>query len=114
LLLIGSHGSAQTLASKKVPEVLGNAFPVSDAKVTVENILGYPNVGKLKEGVVEYVPSQVTVWDEETFDAEASEYGSLIEVLAVFEVQHFDLSDPRAEVCSKDATRGKTGEAGSQ
>ena len=30
-----------------------------------EDILGYPNVEKLKHGAVEYVPSPVTVWDKE-------------------------------------------------
>jgi len=30
-----------------------------------KDVLGYPNVEKLKQGVVEYVPSPVTVWDKE-------------------------------------------------
>jgi hypothetical protein len=30
-----------------------------------EDVLGYPNVEKLKQGVVEYVPRKVTVWDKE-------------------------------------------------
>lgn len=30
---------------------------------TFEDVLGYPNVEKLKHGIVEYVPSPVTIWD---------------------------------------------------
>ena len=30
-----------------------------------EDVLGYPNVEKLRHGVVEYVPSPVTIWDKE-------------------------------------------------
>ncbi|MFC1601262.1 AAA family ATPase [Candidatus Sumerlaeota bacterium] len=66
LLLIGNHGSAKTLIANKVAEALGLKSLVYDAsKAMFEDVLGYPNVEKLKEGIVEYVPSKVTVWDKE-------------------------------------------------
>ena len=66
LLLIGNHGSAKTLIANKVAEALDKRSLVYDAsKAMFEDVLGYPNVEKLKDGVVEYVPSPVTVWDKE-------------------------------------------------
>jgi len=66
LLLIGNHGCAKTHIANKVAEALDRRFLVYDAsKAMFEDVLGYPNVEKLKEGVVEYVPSPVTVWDKE-------------------------------------------------
>ena len=66
LLLIGNHWCAKTHVANKVAQALGRRFLVYDAsKRMFEDILGYPNVEKLKEGIVEYVPSPVTVWDKE-------------------------------------------------
>ncbi|GMW03694.1 MAG: hypothetical protein AMXMBFR84_48280 [Candidatus Hydrogenedentota bacterium] len=66
LLLIGNHGSAKTHVANKVAQALGRSFLVYDAsKAMFEDVLGYPNVEKLKEGVVEYVQSPVTIWDKE-------------------------------------------------
>ena len=66
LLLIGSHGSAKTLIATKIAEALDVASLVYDAsKAMFEDVLGYPNVEKLKHGQVEYIPSPVTIWDKE-------------------------------------------------
>jgi len=66
LLLIGNHGCAKTCVANKVAQALGRTFLVYDAsKAMFEDVLGYPNVEKLKHGVVEYVPSPVTIWDKE-------------------------------------------------
>lgn len=66
LLLIGNHGCAKTHIANKVAETLGRKFLVYDAsKAMFEDVLGYPNLEKLKQGVVEYVPSNVTIWDKE-------------------------------------------------
>ncbi len=66
LLLIGSHGCAKTHVANKVAQALGRKFLVYDAsKAMFEDVLGYPNVEKLKHGVVEYVSSPVTIWDKE-------------------------------------------------
>ena len=66
LLLIGNHGCAKTHVANKVAQALGRTFLVYDAsKCMFEDVLGYPNVERLKHGVVEYVPSPVTIWDKE-------------------------------------------------
>ena len=66
MLLVGNHGCAKTHVANKVAQALGRKFLVYDAsKAMVEDVLGYPNVEKLKHGVVEYVPSPVTIWDKE-------------------------------------------------
>lgn len=66
LLLIGNHGCAKTHVAHKVAQALGRKFLVYDAsKAMFEDVLGYTNVEKLKEGQVEYVPSAVTIWDKE-------------------------------------------------
>jgi len=66
LLLIGNHGSAKTHVANKIAQALHRPFLVYDAsKAMFEDVLGYPNIEKLKQGVVEYVPSNVTIWDKE-------------------------------------------------
>ena len=66
LLLIGNHGCAKTHLANRIAQALGKRFLVYDAsKAMFEDVLGYPNVEKLKQGVVEYVSSKVTVWDKE-------------------------------------------------
>ncbi|NUM53467.1 MAG: MoxR family ATPase [Candidatus Hydrogenedentes bacterium] len=66
LLLIGNAGCAKTHVANKVAQALGRKFLVYDAsKAMFEDVLGYPNVEKLKHGVVEYVASPVTIWDKE-------------------------------------------------
>jgi len=54
LLLIGNHGCAKTLVANKVAQALGGRFLVYDAsKAMFEDVLGYPNVKKLKQGVMQ-------------------------------------------------------------
>lgn len=66
LLLIGNHGCAKTHVAHKIGQALDRKSLVYDAsKAMFEDVLGYPNVEKLKHGVVEYVPSPVTIWDKE-------------------------------------------------
>ena len=66
LLLIGNHGCAKTHVAYRMAEALGKAFLAYDAsKAMFEDILGYPNIEKLKKGIVEYIPSKITVWDKE-------------------------------------------------
>jgi len=65
LLLIGNHGSAKTHIANKMAQALNRPFLVYDAsKAMFEDVLGYPNLEKLKQGTVEYVPSKVTIWDK--------------------------------------------------
>ena len=66
LLLIGNHGCAKTHVANKIAEALRKRFLAYDAsKAMFEDVLGYPDLEKLKQGIVEYVPSKVTVWDKE-------------------------------------------------
>lgn len=66
LLLIGNHGCAKTHLGNKIAQALGKKYLVYDAsKAMFEDVLGYPNTARLQEGVVEYVPSPVTIWDKE-------------------------------------------------
>jgi len=66
LLLIGSHGTAKTGMATKISEALRKGFIAYDAsKALFEDVLGYPNVKKLQEGVVEYIGSPVTIFDKE-------------------------------------------------
>ena len=58
LPVIGNHGCAKTHVANKVAEVLGKKFLVYDAsKAMFADVLGYPNVEELKEGVVVLVPT---------------------------------------------------------
>jgi len=66
LLLIGSHGCAKTYLASQIAGALNKKFIVYDAsKAMFEDVLGYPNVEKLKQGIMEYVPGGVTIWDKE-------------------------------------------------
>lgn len=66
LLLIGNHGCAKTHIAGKIAQALSKRFLAYDAsKAMFEDVLGYPNLQKLNQGVVEYVPSKVTIWDKE-------------------------------------------------
>lgn len=66
LLLVGNHGCAKTHLANTIARALNRPFLVYDAsKAMFEDVLGFPNIDKLKQGVVEYVPSKVTVWDKE-------------------------------------------------
>jgi hypothetical protein len=66
LLLIGNHGCAKTHIGNKVAQALGRKYLAYDAsKCMFEDVLGYPDIEKLKQGLIEYVPSPVTIWDKE-------------------------------------------------
>ncbi len=55
LLLIGNHGCAKTHVANKVAQALGRKFLVYDAsKAMFEDVLGYPNVEKLKQSYARY------------------------------------------------------------
>jgi len=66
LLIIGNHGSAKTHLANKLAQSFNFKFLAYDAsKAMFEDVLGYPNIEKLKEGCVEYIPSPVTIWDKD-------------------------------------------------
>ncbi len=66
LLLIGRHGCAKTYLASQIARSLNRRFVAYDAsKAMFEDVLGYPNLAKLKRGIVEYVPSPLTIWDKD-------------------------------------------------
>ena len=66
LLLIGTHGTAKTGMAEKIAQALDVKFVAYDSsKALFEDVLGYPDVKKLQEGTVEYLPSNVTIWDKD-------------------------------------------------
>ena len=66
LLLIGPHGCAKTYLASRVAQALGRRFMAYDAsKAMFEDVLGYPNLEKLKQRMVDYVPGPLTIWDKE-------------------------------------------------
>ena len=66
VLLIGTHGTAKTHLATKFAEALGKRFIAYDAsKALFEDVLGYPDIKKLQEGEISYIPSKVTLWDKE-------------------------------------------------
>ena len=66
VLLIGNHGTAKTHSALKIAQALKRKFIVYDAsKALFEDVLGYPDIKKLQQGKVSYIPSKVTLWDKE-------------------------------------------------
>ena len=66
LLLIGPHGCAKTYLASRIAQAMGRRFVAYDAsKAMFEDVLGYPNLEKLKQGTVDYVPGPLTIWDKE-------------------------------------------------
>jgi hypothetical protein len=66
VLLVGRHGCAKTHVACKLAEALGKNFVAYDASKTLfDDVLGYPDIEKMKQGRIEYLPSKVTVWDKE-------------------------------------------------
>lgn len=66
LLMIGRHGCAKTHVATKIAQSLNIKFLSYDAsKAMFEDILGYPNIEKLKEGLTEYIASPITIWDKD-------------------------------------------------
>jgi len=66
ILLVGRHGCAKTHVACKLAEALQKNFVAYDASKTLfDDVLGYPDIEKMKQGKIEYLPSKVTVWDKE-------------------------------------------------
>jgi len=66
VLLVGKQGCAKTHIACKLAEALGKNFVAYDASKTLfDDVLGYPDIEKMKQGKIEYLPSKVTVWDKE-------------------------------------------------
>ncbi len=66
VLLIGRHGSAKTLLAKRIAQALGMKFIAYDAsKSLFEDVIGFPNPKSLSKGMIDYVPTEISIWDKE-------------------------------------------------
>jgi MoxR-like ATPase len=66
VLLVGSHGSAKTLLAERVAEALGLRFWAYDAaKANFEDLIGFPVPDSLKEDVVRYARTALSILDKE-------------------------------------------------
>lgn len=66
VLLVGTHGSAKTLLVERVAEALGMNFYAYDAsKAMFEDVIGFPNPETISKGLIEYVPTPISIWDKE-------------------------------------------------
>ena len=66
VLFIGPHGTAKTLLAKRIADFLGLKFHAYDAsKAMFEDMVGFPDPEKLKEGKLNYIRGDITLWDKE-------------------------------------------------
>lgn len=65
LLLIGARGSAKTHAARLIAAAFNESFVAYDAsKAMFDDVLGFPNIEKMKQGLIEYIPSPITIWNK--------------------------------------------------
>ena len=66
VLLIGRHGSAKTLLVNRLSQALGLKFIAYDAsKALFDDVVGFPNPKSLSEGMIDYIPTPISIWDKE-------------------------------------------------
>ena len=66
VLLVGTHGSAKTLLAERIAASFGLKFHAYDAsKALWEDVIGFPNPESLKKGIVDYTPTEISIWDKE-------------------------------------------------
>ena len=66
MLLVGRHGSAKTMLIKNIAACLGMKFIAYDAsKALFDDVIGFPNPKLLAGGVLDYIPTPISIWDKE-------------------------------------------------
>jgi hypothetical protein len=66
LLLIARHGTAKTGMTSSIGQALNVPFITYDAsKSLFEDVIGFPNIKKLQQGTVEYIKSNITIFDKQ-------------------------------------------------
>ena len=66
LLFVGRHGTGKTLLVKRIAQALGLKFHSYDAsKSLFEDVIGFPDPNKMKEGKIEYLPTPLSIFDKE-------------------------------------------------
>jgi len=72
ILLTGEHGTGKTMLAERLSSMLGfsnsplnKEFHAYDAsKSLFEDVIGFPNPAKMKEGKLEYIESEITIWSK--------------------------------------------------
>lgn len=72
ILLIGEHGTGKTMLAERLSSMLGfsndqlnKEFHAYDAsKSLFEDVIGFPNPAQMKEGKLEYIESEITIWNK--------------------------------------------------
>lgn len=72
ILLIGEHGTGKTMLAERLASMLGfsndhlnKEFHSYDAsKSLFEDVIGFPNPAQMKEGKLEYIESEITIWNK--------------------------------------------------
>lgn len=66
LLLVGTHGAAKTALVRVICDLAGLRFHAYDAsKALFEDVIGFPNPDSLGAGLVEYVPTPLSIWGKQ-------------------------------------------------
>jgi len=66
ILLIGRHGSAKTAVCREIAKIMSLNFHAYDASKSVfEDVIGFPNPKSIHNGMIEYTPTAISMWDKE-------------------------------------------------
>jgi hypothetical protein len=66
VLLVGAHGSAKTLLANRLAWAMGLKFHAYDAsKALFEDVIGFPNPRSISKGKIDYIPTEISIWDKE-------------------------------------------------
>ena len=66
ILLVGGHGCGKTTLCRTLADALGLSFWAYDAsKSLFEDVIGFPNPEQLGKGVLDYVPTALSIWGRE-------------------------------------------------
>ena len=66
VLLIGAHGSAKTALCENLATALHMKYHAYDAsRAMFEDIVGFPDPESVKNGIIDYIKTPMTIWDKE-------------------------------------------------
>ncbi len=66
VLLVGAHGTAKTLLTRRIAKTMDLRYQEYDAsKSLFEDVIGFPNPKSLSQGQVDYVSTPISIWGKE-------------------------------------------------
>jgi len=66
VLMVGAHGSAKTLLAQRLAWAMDLKFHAYDAsKALFEDVIGFPNPRSISKGKIDYIPTEISMWDKE-------------------------------------------------